>query len=621
MDREIIQPAGQFADTEADLDTMYRRAVGLRYRGNQVEAIGLLRQLLAIQPNHVAGALCLADLLTETEQWNEAVFGFEHTLRLDPNCLEAALKLGVLWGQKGRFGEAANAFSRAVMIDGTSAIARRYFGMALNDLRGFNEALVHLQMALKLEPQVAETYMHLGNAFSGLGRLEDAVVCYRAAAEYAPQDANPYLSIGTCLAQQSRFEEAKTAFWKALSIDPNCADAFQNLGLVCESEGKLDEAYEHFSRTIQIDPEFAAAHVNCGVILDRLRQYDDAEKCFHKALSFAPDNIPAKFNLGMLKLRNGDWTTGFGLYELRMQLPGATKLSVGTPLWEGDSLAGKTILVRNEQGLGDCIQFARFLPLVKNRGGRVLLRCRRSMMGLLSTCAGIDELIEASAPLPEHDVLVPMLSLPRIFATTPENVPNEVPYLRAEPARVEAWGKRLAEDKGYKIGIVWRGNPVYSSDRRRSVRLENFQSIGQLGHIQFYSLQKEDVSEEIDSIRHRFQVRNFGGELDKDGAFLDTAAVMKKLDLVISVDSSSAHLAGALGVPVWLALAYSADWRWMLDRENTPWYPTMRLFRQSSMNGWDEVFERMAGELQASLGRIGQNGAQRDDSIHGPLSG
>ena len=219
------------------------------------------------------------------------------------------------------------------------------------------------------------------------------------------------------------------------------------------------------------------------------------------------------------------------------------------------------------------------------------------MLGLLSTCAGIDELIDASSPLPKHDVLVPMLSLPRIFCTTPENVPNTVPYLKAEQARVKAWGACLAADAGYKIGIVWRGNPVYSSDRRRSVHLENFQPIGQLTHVRFYSLQKEDVSEEIDSNCNRFQVKNFGSELDKDGAFLDTAAIMKSLDLVISVDSSSAHLAGALGVPVWMALAYSADWRWMLNREDSPWYPTMRLFRQSSMNGWDEVFERMAGEL------------------------
>ncbi len=593
----------QFASTEANLDTMYVRAIRLRFQGNQVEAIGLLRKLLTIQPNHVAGSLCLADLLKETEQWNESVFGFEHTLRLDPNCLEAALKLGVLWGQKGRSGEAAHVFSRAVKIDGNSAIARRYFGMALNDLKGFDEAIVNLQMALKLEPMVAETYLHLGHAFSGLGKLEDAVVCYSAAAENSPQDVIPHLCLGSCWAQQSRLEEAKTSFWKALSIDPNCALAFQNLGIASESEGKLDEAYEHFSRAIQIDPQLASAHVNLGVILDRHRRYDEAEKSFHVALSVAPENIPAKFNLGMLKLRNGDWKTGFGLYELRMQLPGATKLSGGTPIWDGDSLAGKTILVRNEQGLGDCIQFARYLPLVKNRGGRVLLRCRRSMLGLLSTCAGIDELIDVSAPLPKHDVLVPMLSLPRIFGTTPDNVPNMVPYLKAHQAREEAWEKRLAEDKGYKIGIVWRGNPGYSSDKRRSVRLENFQPIGQLNRVQFYSLQKEDVSEEIDSMRHRFQVRNFGSELDKEGAFLDTAAIMKSLDLVISVDSSSAHLAGALGIPVWLALAYSADWRWMLDREDTPWYPTMRLFRQSSMNGWGDVFERMAGELRTIVKR------------------
>ncbi len=593
----------QFAGTEATLDEMYTRAVGLRYQGNQAKAIGLLRQLLAIQPNHVAGSLCLADLLKETEQWNEAVFGFEHTLRLDPNCLEAALKLGVLWGQKGRPNEAAHAFSRAVEIDGNSAIARRYFGRALMDLKGFDEAIVQLQMASQLEPMVADTYMHLGHAFSGIGKPEDAVVYYSAAAEIAPKDAIPHLCLGTCLAQQSRLEEAKTSFWKALAIDPSCALAFENLGIVCESEGHLDEAYKHFSQAIQIDPQLASSHVNLGVILDRLRRYDDAEKCFHNALSVAPENIPAKFNLGMLMLRDGDWKTGFGLYELRMQLPGAKKLSVGTPMWEGDSLAGKTILVRNEQGLGDCIQFARYLPLVKNCGGRVLLSCRRSMLGLLSTCAGIDELIDANAPLPKHDMLVPMLSLPRIFGTTPENVPNTVPYLKADQARVKAWGARLAEDTGYKIGIVWRGNPGYSSDRRRSIRLENFQPIGQLSQVQFYSLQKEDVSEEIVSNRNRFQVKNFGSELDKDGAFLDTAAIMKNLDLVVSVDSSSAHLAGALGVPVWLALAYSADWRWMQNREDTPWYPTMRLFRQSSMNGWDEVFERMAGELQTLVKR------------------
>jgi hypothetical protein len=270
------------------------------------------------------------------------------------------------------------------------------------------------------------------------------------------------------------------------------------------------------------------------------------------------------------------------------------------PLWDGSPLEGRTILVRVEQGLGDTLQFIRYLPLVQRRGGRVILVCQPALVGLLtgSRGLGIERLLAQGDPLPEYDLHVSLLSLPGLLGTTLENVPADVPYLEAEPQPVEAWRQRLGSYRGFKIGIVWQGNPDHRMDRFRSTRLAQFAPLARVPGVHLFSLQKGPGAEQLAALTDRFPVTDLGSGLDD---FRDTAAVLKNLDLVVSVDTSVAHLAGALGIPVWVALHFPAEWRWLTGREDSPWYPTMRLFRQTSPGQWEDVFRRIAEALRPRM--------------------
>jgi hypothetical protein len=300
----------------------------------------------------------------------------------------------------------------------------------------------------------------------------------------------------------------------------------------------------------------------------------------------------------------GDFERGWEEYEWRWKKAKVTPRDFPQPLWDSSALEGRTILIHTEQGLGDTLQFIRYVPLVKQRGGTVIVECPASLGQLLASCAGIDRLIASGAPLPPFDVHAPLLSLPRIFGTTLANVPAEVPYLSADPALVEYWRSELSSVAGIKIGIAWQGNPRFPADCMRSIPLTHFTPLAQVDGVRLFSLQKGTGSAQLAAVASYLPVIDLADRLDEtSGGFMDTAAVMKNLDLVVTSDTSIAHLAGALGVPVWVALALGGDWRFLVGREDSPWYPTMRLFRQTQMGDWDSVFERIAAELRGSPDR------------------
>ena len=268
------------------------------------------------------------------------------------------------------------------------------------------------------------------------------------------------------------------------------------------------------------------------------------------------------------------------------------------PRWDGRSLKGKTILVFAQRGLGDTIQFVRFLPLVKARGGTVLFECAAGLIPLLEGIAGIDQFLAAGKPLPPFDVQAPLLSLPGILGTTLQTIPADVPYLRADPALVEFWRQELNSLDGFKIGIAWQGNPLYPADKFRSIPFHHFEKLARVPKVRLVSLQKGPGCEQIQAGAERIPILELGDRLDAKGAFLDTAAIMMNLDLVVTVDTAIEHLAGALAVPVWTVHWFVPDWRWFLDRDDSPWYPTMRLFRQKQLGDWNEVFDRIAAAVK-----------------------
>ena len=398
-------------------------------------------------------------------------------------------------------------------------------------------------------------------------------------------------------------DEAVAGSRHALELQPDCAMAPSYLGHALADEGKLGEAVACLRLDLELNPDFDVAHNNLGGALYGQGKLDDAVACYRRALELKPDHAELHLNLALWSLLTGDFERGWAEYEWRAQ---TQHLRVERRIflqarWDGQPLEGRTILLHSEQGLGDAIQFVRYVPLVKQRGGTVFVECPGSLVSLLTSCAGIDRLVGRGDELPAFDVQAPLLSLPRIFHTGLRDIPAAIPYLFAVPGLVEHWRQELGSVAGFKIGMVWQGNPMHKQDRARSLRLSRFEPLARMPDVQLISLQVGPGSEQLRDSANRFRVTDVGSRL-RD--FRDTAAVMLNLDLVICCDTAVAHLAGALGVPVWVALPLVPDWRWLLDRSDSPWYPTMRLFRQDTRGDWPGVFRKIEvtlGEHMASL--------------------
>jgi hypothetical protein len=337
----------------------------------------------------------------------------------------------------------------------------------------------------------------------------------------------------------------------------------------------------------------------------KVGKFDEALATVEHALSLNPNDLLSRWNRAVLWLLRGEFEKGWPEHELRWVQPGFGQRTFTQPLWDGSDLHGKTILLYAEQGFGDTLQFIRYVPLVKARGGTVIFQCHRQLLRLFEKVPGIDRFEVSGAPLSAFDVHAALMSLPGIFHTRLDSVPATVPYIHADAELVEHWRGKLEPLGGFKIGIAWQGNPSYREDRERSIPLERFASLAQLDGVQLISLQKGHGSEQLPAFAKRFRIHDLGKELDEtSGAFMDTAAVIKNLDLLISSDTAIPHLAGALGAPVWLALPRVPDWRWLLEREDCPWYPTMRLFRQRQRGDWAEVFERIVAQVKSMLSSV-----------------
>ena len=424
------------------------------------------------------------------------------------------------------------------------------------------EAEKSYNQAIELYHDYAEAHNNLGITLQSLNRLDNAITSYKRAITINPHYAEAHYNCGSALKEQNKIEEAFICFRKAIAIKADYAEAFNIMGAIFEEQGKLVEAAANYSRAIELKPDYADANLNRSII----------------------------------SLLKGDFKAGWQGYEWRLHMKGDAKKTFQQPMWNGSSLKGKTILVHTEQGMGDTIQFIRYLPIVQAQGGRVIFECMPELVLLLKHCAGIDKIItrSSSGKLSERfDVHAPLLSLPGLFDTTLDSIPSDVPYITADPKLVERWRLRLNDGHNYKVGIVWAGNPNHAKDKSRSCSLSDFAALAGIPEVSFYCLQKGPASIDADTWPDGNMI-NLDNEL-KD--FVDTAAVIANLDIVISVDTSVVHLAGALGKPVWTLLPFVPDWRWQLVRDDSPWYPSMRLFRQTKMYDWDGVFEQVKEAL------------------------
>jgi Flp pilus assembly protein TadD len=495
--------------------------------------------------------------------------------------------------------DAAEALYRSVLArDAGNADALHLLGMLLNQRGHHSQAVELIGRAIDHRPQVAEFHNSLGTVLGAVGRTLDAETEFRQAVALKPDYAEAYRNLGLSLRKQLRLEEAAIAFRRATHLRPNYGEALANLAGVMRDLGEASEAADAEREALAIQGGPPEAFNTLGLDLRALRKLDEAIEQLRRAVRLSPNDPFLHFNLALVLLESGHLEEGFKEYEWRWRLPEFVKRqrNFTQPRWDGSELKGRTILLYTEQGLGTNIQFVRYATLVAQRGGRVILHCPPTLARLFATVEGVSQVLAGGSPiekLPPFDVHAPLASLPHLLGTTQASIPNQVPYFKVDQERVGVWRARITGNAGeLKVGLVWAGNQ--KPDPARTCPLAEFAPLAKVQGVRFYSLQKGEFAAQIQQAPPGLHLIDLADSL-KD--FADTAAAVSLLDLVISVDTSVAHLAGALGKSVWTLLPYLADWRWLVDREDTPWYPTMRLFRRCAQGRWSDVIDGLRSTL------------------------
>jgi tetratricopeptide (TPR) repeat protein len=574
--------------------------LALARQGQCAEAIALLQAVLELQPNYGRAQTYLRE--AQARQAAAAVPSPAGAARSTESAMICSRE-GLACLHRGSLDEAAAHFRQALSWQPNSAEAYYNLAYTLAAQKRSEEAIACYQHALRLRADYAEAHINLANVFREQRRFPEAEASCRAAVRLRPGMAEAQNILGATLLEQERLAEALEPLQRAIQLKPDLAGAHNNLGYALWGLARFEEAVISLREALRLQPQFAEAFNNLGNVLRALGRYDEALASYAKALRADPHYIDPQWNMSLVWLLLGDFERGWRQYEWRWQFPNfpyCPPRFFTQPLWDGSPLNGRRILLHAEQGLGDTFQFVRYARLVKERGGTVIVECQRPLRRILAGCPGIDDLVAQGEPLPPHDVRAPFMSLPLLLGTRVDTIPATIPYLTADPTLVEHWRRELAAVPGFKIGIAWKGSPTADKQRsQRSIPLAEFAPLAQVPGVQLVSLQKGPGSEQLAEVAGQWPVIDLSARLDeKTGPFMDTAAVMMNLDLIVTADTAVPHLAGALGMPVWLPLSKVPDWRWFLEREDTPWYPNHRLFRQERRGEWRPVFERIAQAVQ-----------------------
>jgi tetratricopeptide (TPR) repeat protein len=527
---------------------------------------------------------------------------YQAVLARNPDHPGALYQLGIVRLQQGDFEDALPLIRRALDRDPDCCEARVNFGVALHALNRPAEALEHLERAIALAPERADAHYNLGRALQVLNRAADALGCYQRALALKPGYAEAHNNLGNVLLALNRPMEAVASFESALALRPDYADAHSNLGIAFHALDRYEEALASYARALALRGDHADAHNNLGLVLRDMNRHAEAIACFEQAQVVKPDMVDAQVNESLARLALGDFEAGWKKYQWRRLAASFHRRKSPRPLWLGNwDLAGQTILLHGEQGLGDTLQFARYVPLVARLGAQVILAVQRPLAPLLTGLAGVSILRAQGDTVPPYDCYCPLPSLPLAFGTTVDTIPAEVPYIGVPADRAEKW-RPVTEAMGRpRIGLMWAGNLAHPN-RRRWIALRHLLPLTQMRDLHFVALQRE-LPEGDAPLLESAQVPTFLRERQADLA--DTAALIAGLDLVITVDTAIAHLAGALGKPVWVLLPFSADWRWLRHRDDSPWYPTARLFRQPALGDWAGAVAQVRNALAAErAGRL-----------------
>ncbi len=549
--------------TDRQIAQLLETALEHHRAGKLPEAEETYRQILAQRPAHFDSIHLLGVIAHQSGQHAIAVNLIQKALQLSPQLFGAWNNLGEALRALGRNKEATQCYQNALTLkpdfaEATSNLARAYDAQNMRP-----EAIDAWQRFLRLNPRHVEAYHHLASDLHSIGQEPQAIACWQ----------------------------------KLLSIDPTFYKAYNDMGVIIGGRYLFEEAEKLFFESIRLEPSYAIAYYNLGVIYERQARYQDAMDRYRQSLSYDPAAPDPNLNLALMLLVTGDLPGGFKQYEWRWKLPRVIPLTkpFTQPEWRGQDVAGKTVLIHAEQGMGDTIQLARYCKMVKARGAYVKFMVQPPLIPLLQQVEGVDEiLVDEPNPVVAFDVHIPSLSLPGVLGSTVETIPADVPYLKADPAKSAEWQKRLADDKNFRVGITWAGRPEHHNDHNRSTTLAMFAPLAKVPGVTFYSLQKGPAATQSLQPPEGMHLVNCDPALTD---FSDSAGLLANLDLVISVDTSIVHLAGAMAREVWTLVPFVPDWRWLTDRPDSPWYPTMRLFRQKKLKEWAPVFEAVADEL------------------------
>jgi Tfp pilus assembly protein PilF len=574
------------------------QALDCHRQGNLAQAEKLYAEVLAIRPDYVDALHMLGLIKLQRSDLVGALQLMSGALRIRPKSPEVLLNYANVLSALGRDGDALTALDQVLSVKRRSIEAHNNRGAVLERLGRDQEAMEAFDRALDIKGNHADALYNRGSVLRKMGRHDEALRDFRRVLTIKPDYFKAHNNLGLALDALNQPEEALASYDRALALSPEFIEAHNNRGNVLQKLGRHEDAVQSYDRALAINPDFAEVLNNRGRSLSFLGQHEEALANTSQAIAVRPSYIDAQWNQSLLQLRLGDFSNGWKQYEWRWKRgEGLKKLrQFPQPLWLGESpIAGKTILVHFEQGLGDTIQFARYAAVLAEQGAKVILEVQPPLKPLLSQIAtDTIRVIGSGEEIPDFELHCPLLSLPMALGTESATIPAKIPYLTAPSDRVIQWDARLPQRPGLRIGLVWSGNASHKDDRNRSIPLARLTPLFDVPGVHFVSLQKELREADAQILAQDRRLSDVGSQF---GDFSDTAAAIAALDLVISVDTSVVHLAGALGKPAWVLVPFCPDWRWLLNRNDSPWYPTARLYRQPGVGDWDSVVGQVRRDL------------------------
>ncbi len=587
---EVIAQLKREGDHAVDLDY----SLGLIYHqtGRGEEAISLLGKAHAGAPRNFLYTWALAEAAKESGKIDLAIQTYREALQIEEKHFDLHLNLASLFHRLDRREEALVHFIRCTELDPMNAMAFSNLGAAWQAIQQFEQAEVAYRKSIELNPQLFQAWNNLGNLFHRVRREKEAEEAYRESLKLNPNYVEAIANLGDLLQTSGKLTEAEALYRRARENGDRSSELSYNEGNLYLKRDEYARAIACYDEAIQINPRMMQPYSNRGVAYLADGNVRKAMASYQKAIAMNPDFVDAHWNRSLAWLITGNYEQGWPEHEWRWKLKKYYRRKLSQPMWEGERFEGKRLLIFVEQGLGDTLHFARYIPMVKAFGGTVILETQPPLESLMKIAPGVDEVVLQNAVLPEFDLQVPIICLPRIFKTKLDSIPNRFPYLNRpsiqEPLKFDT-------RKRPRIAVVWAGSPTHDNDRNRSCPLAKLIPLFELQKWHWISFQKGPATEQLKELPKEIVVEN-GGDQFRD--FVDTAWAMEEIDLLMTVDTSVAHLAGALGKKVWLMLPFNPDWRWMLEREDSPWYPSFRLFRQDRNRQWETVVERMKEALK-----------------------